>query len=122
MQQNQICTYTSGAALAIYRRVKLVSGKLQYADADDVDWIGVVVDPVTAADLGTAVRVRPAVGEMTMIASDAITAGQSTPVYAYAAANGKVASTGTVKCGLALTSTTADGDQIKVIPVAFTGA
>ena len=66
---------------------------------------------VGVALLGSASETR------TMVASAAIAAGA--PVFA--AADGKIAATGTVRVGTAMQSAAADGDEIQVDPcIAFT--
>lgn len=111
----------SGAALAVNRRVKLASGVLQYAGASDVA-IGTLLN-ATFADANfssgyTNGTVQLVISESTRkcVASEAITAGD--PVYA--AANGKVAATGTVVEGRALEASTADNDVIEVMSIANT--
>jgi hypothetical protein len=72
----------------------------------------VEADVVTAYD-GVGVRLHSAQGTRKMIASGAITAGNP----CYAAASGKIASSGTVYCGIALETSANDGDIIEVLPV-----
>lgn len=107
-------SFPSGAALEPNRRVKLAAGVLQYAGASDPS-IGVLVF-ATFADSNFAsgytngtVRLVTAQGTHNVVASEAITSGN--PFYA--AANGKVAATGTIIEGKALESATADGDVIE---------
>lgn len=109
-------SFASGAALAIYRRVKLAAGVLQYASSTEQE-IG-TLESATFADANLAsgysnvsVRLRTAQGTAKMVAGDAITAGN--PVYA--AANGKIASSGTILLGIALEASTTDGDIIEVL-------
>jgi hypothetical protein len=103
-------TFTAGAAIAQHLRVKLSSGKLAVAGASDVE-LG-TTEYASFADLDVvSVRLRTAEGTAKMTASEAITSGN--PVYA--AAGGKVASTGTVYVGTALEAATADGDVIEVL-------
>jgi hypothetical protein len=102
--------FTAGAAIAQFLRVKLSSGKLAAAGASDVE-LG-TMEVASFADLDVvSVRLRTAEGTAKMVASEAITSGN--PVYA--AAGGKVASTGTVYVGTALEAATADGDVIEVL-------
>lgn len=112
-QYTEECTksFAAGAALAANRRVKLASGVLQYAGSTDVE-IGTLVE-ATFADTQYAsgytngtVRLRTADGTVKFVAGGVITA--ENPFYA--AANGKVASSGTILTGTALETTTADGD------------
>ncbi len=109
--EGPVKTIASGAALAKHRRVKISAGVLQYAGSTDQE-IGNLDDP-TFADSNYAsgysdgaVRLRTAEGSEKFVAVDAITAGN--PFYA--AANGKVSASGTVLEGIALETTTADGD------------
>jgi hypothetical protein len=98
----------AAGAIAQHLRVKTV-GALVVATAADVE-LGTMELPCTAAGPAT-VRLRTAQGTRKMVASVAITAGD--PVYA--AAGGKVAATGTVFCGTALETSTADNDVIEVL-------
>lgn len=104
-------SFPAGAALAVNRRVKLASGVLQYAGATDIG-IGTLLN-ATWADTNKASgytdgTVKLWVSDEThkFVASDAITADNTF----YAAANGKVASSGTITVGVAFETTTADGD------------
>lgn len=100
---------TAAGAIGQHLRVKTV-GALVVAGATDVS-LGTLELPCTAAGPAT-VRLRTAQGTRKMIASEAITAGNAV----YAAAGGKVASTGSVYEGTAYESATADGDVIEVLP------
>ena len=120
-QYNESPTFgnAAGAALAKHRRVKIASGLLQYAGASDV--ADGVLENATFADDNAAsgysdgtVRFINATGTVRMVASEAITAGN----VCYAAANGKVAASGTILAGKAKESATADGDVIEVMPIA----
>lgn len=103
--------------LAIFRRVRYSAlGVVNYAGATDTDALGCLTRDVT--DTVTPVTIEPFIngqfcGQI-MVASGAITA----PAAVYAAANGKVANSGTVLVGLANTSSTTDGDYVTVIPSA----
>lgn len=103
-------TDTAAGALGQFLRVK-TPGALALAGASDVS-LGVTLEPVLAAGPAT-IRLRTAQGTTKMVASDAITAGN--PVYG--AASGKIASSGTVYEGIALESSTLDGDIIEVLPL-----
>lgn len=107
--ESAVKTFQSAGALAQYLRVKLSAGVLALAGSTDVA-LGYVERAVFAADY-TPVRVRTAQGTCIHIASVAIAAGGDV----YAAAGGKVAATGTLLIGTALTAATADGDQIEVL-------
>lgn len=102
--------FTAGAAIASSLRVKLSAGKLALAGSTDVE-LGVLKDRVFADGDPATVDLRTGEGTTPMIASEAITAGE--PVYA--AASGKVAASGSLRIGRALTAATADGDEIEVL-------
>jgi hypothetical protein len=104
-------TFECGEALSQYLRVKLSSLKLVAAGASDVEIGTIEEDSFAAGDL-RSVRLRTAQGTRKMVASEAITAGNQV----YASAGGKVAPTGTVCCGTALESATANNDIIEVLP------
>lgn len=103
--------FTAGAAIAINLRVKISSGKLAAAGAGDA-CIGVMREASFADGDVKTVHLRSANGTMKMVASEAITAGN--PVYA--AASGKVAADGYIPEGIALETSSADGDVIEVMP------
>lgn len=103
-------TFTAGGALAPFLRVYITGGKLAAAGATTVE-IGTVEREAYAANDEIAVRLRTAEGTCKMVASGEITSGAAV----YAAASGKIAATGTVFCGNALESATADGDVIEVL-------
>lgn len=106
-------TFTASAALSQWRRVRLNSSlELAYASASDLDALGVLRDPVLAASAPAVVHLFSAEGTVKVVASEAITAGAA----CYAAANGKVAATGTVIVGEPLEAATADGDVIEILP------
>lgn len=105
-------TFTAGAAIEPNRRVKLSGGKLAYAGAADTVCIGTAAGRAFVDGDEIAVRLLNAEGTHPATASEAITAGAT----AYAAANGKVASTGTVVAGVVLQAATADGDVIELLP------
>lgn len=101
---------TAAGAIAQFLRVK-TPGAIAVAGATDVS-IGTMEFPCLAAGPCT-VRLRSAQGTRKMVASEAITAGNT----AYAAASGKIAATGTVVEGVAMETATADGDVIEVMDV-----
>lgn len=111
--------YTGTSDLLRGRRVKITAGEPAYAGASDQD-IGeidkrVVGTPASGAiPLGAGQRanilLKNVPGLHEMVAVEAIT--NDTDVYA--AANGKVASTGTIRVGRARSAATADGDLILV--------
>lgn len=108
-------TFTFDAATGLGIRVYLNSdGEAAIAGATQKS-IGVCYrNEVTAALARGNVRFNHNVGTQLMIASEAIADGE--PVYA--AADGKVAASGTILEGIAKTTVTADGDQVEVMPVA----
>lgn len=111
--------YTSTTDLVRGRRVKISSGEPAYASATEQD-IGeinlrVVATPSSGAiplgagrQAGILLKSEPGLHEM--VASEAITAEADV----YAAANGKVAASGTIRCGRAKTAASADGDLLLV--------
>jgi hypothetical protein len=104
-------TFTAGAAIAQYLRVKLSAGVLAVAGADEAD-IGVMDRPAFAANDSVAVRLPHAPGTVNMVASEAIS--QYSNVYG--AAGGKVAdTTSTQFIGVALTAAGGDGSIIEVL-------
>lgn len=103
-------TFTAGGALAQYRRVKLSTGKLAYAGASDSD-IGTLETAAFADGDTRAVRLRNAEGTAQMVASEAISLGATV----YAAADGKVAASGSIVVGQALVAAGANNDVIEVL-------
>lgn len=119
MVETNAKTFQASAALSQWRRVRLNgSNKLAYAGADDADWLGILKVEVVAADAYAAVQLRTATGTVKMVASGAI----SQEAAVYAAADGKIASSGTQFIGEALEAAAADGDIIEVLPFALTTA
>jgi hypothetical protein len=106
---NQPKAFVAGEALAAYRRVKLSSGQVVYADADEKA-IGVTL---AAAASGAMVAVQMLVPTVKCTASAAITADAAI----YARADGKVddagAGSGSAAIGIALEAALADGDIIE---------
>lgn len=106
-------TFVASAAIGQYLRVKdNGSSKLTLAGASDKA-IGVMEFPTYAADENATVRLRTAQGTVKMKASEAINA------YAlvYAAASGKIASTGSVIVGQAMEAASGNNSIIEVLPV-----
>lgn len=99
----------AGVAIDPYRRVKLSAGELAYADDVDTDWIGVSSRRAEAGQQ-TAVWARTKQGTVEIETDGAVTTGSTV----YAAADGKVAGSGTVVVGVALGAAT-DG-VIEVLP------
>lgn len=104
----------AAGALGQYLRVKTV-GALALAGASDIE-LGTMEFPCTAAGPAT-VRLRTAPGTCKMVASGAISAN----VTVYAAASGKIASTGTVIIGTSCEAATANNDIIEVVRHADVG-
>lgn len=100
--------FTAGGALGSNIRVTLSDGKLAAADASTVE-LGTTIQEAFADGDVVQVVLRSANGTVQFVASEAITAGNTF----YAAASGKVASTGTVALGTALETTSADGDYME---------
>lgn len=105
-------TFQASAAMAAYRRVTLNSTfQLTYAGANERG-VGVLNDPTLTAGDMASVRPFHQNGSFRAVAAGAIT--RKAPVFA--AADGKVAASGTVLLGLALTSAMADGDYVEILP------
>lgn len=106
-------TLTANAALAPYLRVKLSSGELVVAGAEDRE-IGTLDQRVLAADDPAAVVPRAVDGTVMMVASAAI----SQYAKVYGAASGKVSSTANSNfIGIAMESASGDGSQIEVLRI-----
>lgn len=104
--------FPAAAALGLYLRVTLTSGQAALAGAG-VAGIGTIDTPSFAANEPCTVRLWSAQGTRKMVANGAITSGA--PVYA--AAGGKVSSTGTLCVGRALEASGADNDIIEVLAI-----
>lgn len=101
-------SFVAGEDLEAYRRVKLSSGNVVYADAGE-EFIGVTSHKAVSTEQVT-VNLRSASRTYKMVASGAITAGNTI----YGANDGKVqASASGVAQGVALEAATADGDVIE---------
>jgi hypothetical protein len=109
--------FACAGAIAQYLRVILGSGNtVSAASASEVE-TGILEEAAfTAGDFKT-VRLRTANGTMKMVANGAITLGADV----YAAASGKIASSGTVPCGTALQAATTNGDVIEVLRQGLSG-
>lgn len=103
-------TFLAGAALVRYLRVKITAGLLQVAESADVE-LGVLANRTLASGEPVAVHLRTAEGSTPMVAAQAITA--FAPVFA--ASGGKVAASGTILLGIAMTAAMADNDEIEVL-------
>lgn len=105
---------TAAGAIAKNLRVKFSAAGdpivVTTAGSTDVE-LGTLDEAILAANEPRAMRMRTAEGTVKMVAAGTITAGN--PVYA--AASGKVASSGTVLVGTALDEATANNDVIEVL-------
>ena len=101
-------TFTAAGALGQHLRV-ITSGALALAGAGDIE-LGTMEIPCLVAGPAT-VRLRTAQGTQKFVANGAITAGD----LVYAAASGKVGSSGTVLIGEALETASGDGAVIEVL-------
>ena len=101
-------TFASGAAIAENIRVKLSSGVLQVAGSTERS-IG-TTEAAVAIGATVSVRLRTSRGTVLMTAGGNINAGQDV----YASSNGRVAASGTVFEGTALTGASI-GETIEVV-------
>jgi hypothetical protein len=106
-------TFLSSVALAAHRRVKLDNNnKLVYAAAVDNDAIGVTAHAAFAADEPVTVILRTAQGTVEIEAHEAFaTAGAA----CYAAANGRIATAGTVLVGVVCATASGAGAVVEVV-------
>lgn len=105
-------TFIAGAAIARYARVKLSSGVLAAAGADDDD-LGTLLTASTGSGEYRAVRLVNTNGTAQMIAASSISVG----ARVYAAAAGKVNDVANGRfIGLAMEAAAADGDVLEVLP------
>lgn len=113
-QQNDsgFLSIVAGAARAVNLRVYNSSGTWTTADATH-GAVGVQLQASLASTDIVGVKAISAPGTVRMIANEAVTEGATV----YAAAAGKVATSGTIIEGQALTAATADGDVIEVVPI-----
>src|SRR5687768_10774128 len=105
---------SDGTAIGQHLRVKLSSGVLALAGAADKE-LGTAEYGILAGDELATVRLRNAPGTKIGVAAGAITAG----VEVYTAAAGKyddVQAAGAFYAGTSLTTATADGDLIEILP------
>ncbi|GMW02644.1 MAG: hypothetical protein AMXMBFR84_37800 [Candidatus Hydrogenedentota bacterium] len=104
-------TFVASAALEKFRRVRLDSNnELAYAGASDTDCIGVTIAKNFAAGDQIAVWLRNKEGTVICTSSEAIAITDTL----YAAADGKVATTGTVLVGEPLEAVSGAGDYLEV--------
>lgn len=112
-------TFIAGGALAAHIRVKLSSGKLAAAAANEEE-IGTTERAAFADGDTISVRLRTAQGTVKMTAGGPITSGAAVN----GAASGKIdddAGAGSVKIGIALEAASGDGSIIEVLRHANTG-
>jgi len=109
MLVNQKPTFPNNAALAEGLRVKLSGGYLVAAGAAE-DELGTLEQHTLAADTYGTVCPLDTPGVEHMIASEAIAQYQTV----YAAADGKIATSGTLIRGMAMEAASGDGSVIKV--------
>lgn len=102
--------FSCDAAIAQYLRVKASSTGVAVAGASDIS-IGTLRDASFAASDVRTVMLRSKPGTHKCVASDVIAKGD--PVYA--AASGKVAPSGSIYEGIALSASAANGDVIEVM-------
>lgn len=111
-----------GTDLAKGRRVKISAAAANwtqgptvvYADADDLNWIGVTEEAVVGEGPVTVnLRAQPLLVE----AAGAFAVG----ALLFMAANGRVDDSGTVECGVGLEASGAAGDLVSMIPVSTSG-
>jgi len=107
-------TFTAGAAMGERLLVIVSSGVLALAGATDANVVGATTRPAFASGDKIDVALVTKQGTVELVAAGAITAGATV----YQAASGKVASTGTVVVGIALTGATAANDVIEVMYLA----
>jgi hypothetical protein len=109
--ESSVKTFTASGAIAQHLRVALLStGQTAVAGAG-APGIGTSDNACFASGDFHSVRLWTAVGTRKMVASGAINAGGSV----FAAASGKVSSSGTLYLGLAMESAAADNDVIEVM-------
>lgn len=110
-----LLTFTAGAAIAQYLRVKLTAGKLAVAALADGPGteLGTLEEASFADGDIRAVLSRNAPGSRKMVANGALAVGAK----AYTAAGGKIGASaaGAFLEGIVLTAATADGDVVEVL-------
>jgi hypothetical protein len=109
-ERNSPVSFEAGEDLEQYRRVCLTGGKVYYAD--DAEYgIGTTLKKV-AAGSHVSVRDYRHGGSHRMVASGAVLVSKRT----YAAADGKVAATGTLVIGTAVEGASGNGSVFEVWP------
>jgi len=109
-QADSPAPFITGEAIAVFLRVKAAIRTVW--KADDADYGFGVTQEGVASGKNVSVRHYEHGGSMKMTASEAITAGAKV----YAAADGKIAASGTLVIGTALDAATDDGSVIEVLP------
>jgi ABC-type ATPase with predicted acetyltransferase domain len=113
MVDGNVKTFTAGAAIAQFARVKLAAGVVSTAGLAEKE-IGTALEAAFAAGDVVPVKLRTAAGTHKMIAVEAL--AQAAAVYTEA--SGKVQDTAAATSflvGHALEAATADGDVIEVL-------
>jgi hypothetical protein len=112
--EDSVSRYTDAAITTRHLLYKVGSdaSHIAVSGASDLP-IGTIADEATAAEELVAVQLLGKKGTKRMVASEAINAG----ALVYAAASGKVATTGTQCVGVALTTVTTDLDVIEVCDI-----
>lgn len=105
-------TFTAGAAIGRFLRVKLSSSKLATAGITDKE-LGVLTEDAFADLDRRTVQLRTCPGTVKMVANAALSVGADV----YTAASGKVGASASTAyyLGVALTASAADGDVIEVL-------
>lgn len=119
MHVSDIPSFPNNSGLVEGLRVKLSAGYLVVAGAAD-DELGVLAQRVLAGDSMAAVLPLDKPGVRHMVCSEAVAQYQTV----YAAASGKVATSGTLIRGIALEAGSGDGSTIKILAArsSITGA
>lgn len=102
-------TFIAAAEVLRRRRVKMNGASIEHCTGSD-EGIGYALNDAAIGE-ATAVRLDNAQGTHEVVAHAAITAG----AVVYAAAAGRVAPTGTVEVGVALTPAGAQDDLLEII-------
>lgn len=105
-------TYLTDAAITTKHLLYKQGSDLRHVAVSDASSIplGTIPDLCSAAEAERAVLLIGKGPTKTMVCSEAITAGNAV----YAAAGGKVATSGTYALGIAMTTTATDGDELEV--------
>lgn len=117
MRVNDVPTFPNNSALGRALRVTMSGGYLAVAGAT-TDEFGTLQDSVLATDEYASVLPKGYYGVREYVANGSIS--QYAPVYAAAA--GKVASSGSLRRGIALEAASGDGSIIRVLAQSGSGA